>query len=112
MSYTALKALAQWYTRAVHALVVATSTVEDAIVHGIAKLENAAWDVEGRIHAQAMSAARQLANKEHDAIQRAHDKAVNAMVRARIAMNESSKALPGKVEAVYKALEAAQSLHE
>ena len=111
MSYTVLKALAQWYTRAVHALVVATSTVEDSIVHGIAKIENAAWDVEQRIHEKALSEANRLANKEHEAIIKAHDAAVAAMVRARIAMNASAKALDGKVEAVFKKLEAAETLH-
>lgn len=111
MSYTVLKALAQWYSRAVQALIRATSSVEDTIVHGIAKLENAAWDVEQRMHDQAMSAANQLANKEHEAIQKAHDAAVASLVRARLNMNASAKALDGKIAAVYEKLDKAIELH-
>lgn len=111
MSYNVLKAMAQWYTRAVHALVLATSTVEDAIVHGIAKIETAAWDVEGRMHAQALSAAHKLANREHIAIHKAHDDAVAAMVRARIAMNNSARQLTNKIDAVDNELMKAIELH-
>lgn len=111
MSYTILKHLAQWFTRATQALIVATSTVEDSIVHGIAKIENAAWDVEQRMHDQAVSAAHQLANKEHEAIQAAHDAALAALVRARRAYDASNNAIESKRDAVDARLQQALDLH-
>jgi hypothetical protein len=111
MTYSVLKALAQWYSRAVQALVTGTSTLEDSIVNGIQKIENAAWDVEGRIHEKALSAAAALANKEHIAIQKAHDEALTAVTRARAAYGRIVKVMDSEVRAIYDRLDDAHTLH-
>lgn len=116
--YNALKAAAQWFSAIVHRLAVMLASIEDSVATASRKAELKLWDVEGRIHDAALSAAHQLANKEHEAIQAAHDEVVGAlavarraMVRAESAVAASRMTIDGKVEAVYDKLAQAVELH-
>lgn len=109
--YAFMRAFAEWMSRVTHAMLSATATVEDSITQGIAKVENAVIDVEGRIHDKALSAAHALANKEHAAIQKAHDDALRAVTRARAAYGRIVGTMDKDIETVWAKLDDAVERH-